>query len=231
MKYLKYINQSFISPQSSIPATIRMLVLGCVVAALATSNVRAAITLTGLYSSGVDTSGNLLVAGSPDTHWEVAGNAAYAYPTLDGLGPVSSPDAGWISVNGAVETKNTSFNNTTTFTASDAGTVTISGMMAADDYIQAILLNGTVVNPANMGAITYTGLTAFSITGSVVAGANTLNIEQYNLPTGSGKNSYGGILVQFDNPVAVPEPATYGILASASLLVVSLRSQFRRKQA
>lgn len=33
------------------------------------------------------------------------------------------------------------------------------------------------------------------------------------------------------NAVAVPEPATYGALAGAGLLIVSLRNQFRRKQA
>ncbi len=33
------------------------------------------------------------------------------------------------------------------------------------------------------------------------------------------------------NTVAVPEPATYGLLAASGLLVVSLRNQFRRKQA
>jgi hypothetical protein len=31
--------------------------------------------------------------------------------------------------------------------------------------------------------------------------------------------------------VSVPEPTTYGLLAGAGLLVVSLRNQFRRKQA
>jgi hypothetical protein len=33
------------------------------------------------------------------------------------------------------------------------------------------------------------------------------------------------------NTVAVPEPATYGVLAAAGLLLVSLRNQFSRKQA
>jgi hypothetical protein len=37
--------------------------------------------------------------------------------------------------------------------------------------------------------------------------------------------------VTFTGIDAVPEPATYGLLAGAGLLVVSLRNQFRRKQA
>jgi len=68
-----------------------------------------------------------------------------------------------------------------------------------------------------------------------VQGLTSIDLQQVlndgSSPTSVGTFSLSNAGVLSFSPVAVPEPSTYGLIAGAGLLIVSLRNKFARKQA
>jgi|SRR5450756_1354290 len=88
-------------------------------------------------------------------------------------------------------------------------TETISGSLTTD-YV------GAYGNP------NVQGVTSVALEQVLANGSSPTSVGTFNL-------SNAGVL-SF-SPVAVPEPSTYGLLAGAGLLIVSLRNKLARKQA
>jgi pimeloyl-ACP methyl ester carboxylesterase len=166
----------------------------------------AQIPLTGLYDTGVDSSGNILPNGANDPYYAIVadssdGSIASSATVITSNLPVGSPGA-WVSTNTASAwvTPAAYANNLwgaavgyydwqTSFTLPQGATsVSISGNLAVDDDMPGgILLNGTKVLADPTGNDQFAHLTPFSFTSSsVVAGTNTLLFQTYNQsgPTG-----------------------------------------------
>src|SRR3989442_1038489 len=73
------------------------------------------------------------------------------------------------------------YRETFDLTGFDLSTVTLSGSFAIDDASGRIQLNGVTVGPTSL---TFTSMTAFSLTSGFVAGRNTLDFVVTNGPTG-----------------------------------------------
>jgi PEP-CTERM motif len=108
----------------------------------------------------------------------------------------------------------------TTFTLpTNATSISLSGLYAADNLDYGVSLNGSApLFASNAGGF---GPAAFDFTGGFNAGLNTLDIFLYNLPqdTGnpealdvSGSVSFLVSQTNAGSPAATPEPGFYGLL-------------------
>jgi hypothetical protein len=177
----------------------------------------------GVYNTGVDASGATLPDGTIDLHYtitaspdgpstETAKTSASGFPIPPWLGDDASSDwigetAGYPSLNEGVG----NFDNVTTFTSPIAGIVTITGQWATDDAGVDILLDGVSTGNTAAG---FSSFSAFSITGAVTAGTNTLDFINGN--TGGP----GGVRVEFASAIVVPEPASIVLLGFAAIGLV-----------
>ncbi len=208
---------------------MRMLALTIALVALCSTNVHAAITIGGLYNTGMSASGVVLPYGSIDPHYTIVSSpdgAPLAEKTMDSSGGFPIPP--WVgddhlsrwdseSTDGHGNEGTGTFDNQTTFVASGPGIATITGQWATDDSGTDILING-VSTGATAGG--FGSWTPFSITGVVHAGVNTLDFLQVN---GGGP---GGIRVEFFSPNPAPEPASFaiwGAVIAGGLLVAPRR--------
>jgi hypothetical protein len=119
----------------------------------------------------------------------------------------------------------------------DTADKTIYGSFAtagAGQYASVATGNSASWNTETIsGALTTDYVNAYGNPNTLGVGSidlmQVLNDGSAKTDVGTFSLSSGGVL-SF-TPTAVPEPATYGVLAGAGLLVVSLRNQLRRKQA
>jgi len=101
----------------------------------------------------------------------------------------------------------------------------ISGMIAADNHVDGVYLNGTLIS--GLGATQYQAFTSFSITSGFVSGLNTLDF--YAVDDGAP----AGFNVQLTGQGAtgpsstVPEPSTWALLGGG-LAGVGLLARRRR---
>ncbi len=183
---------------------------------------------TGLFNTGVGATGTTLADGTLDLHYaitaspdgastETAKTSASGFPIGPWLGDDTASD--WIGETAGYPSLNEGaglFHNDTTFSSPIAGTITITGQWATDDEGPDILLNGvsTVATSGGFGSFF-----PFSITGSVVAGANTLSFENFN------SGGPGGVRVEFTSADVspVPEPSSLAIFGIGALGLVIAR--------
>ena len=172
-----------------------------------------AVTITSLYSTGVDGSGIATTGNGADLHWTLAGGTAYTGGTNNQfpIGPWinDTTTSRWITPtnNAADGTPVTTYEFSTTFdlTGLKASTAAISGAFAADDSA-TIFLNGVQIGAANQGGYRFT--TNFNINSGFIAGVNTLTFTALN----SGAGPTGLNVLVSGTATAVPEPATWGLL-------------------
>jgi hypothetical protein len=169
-----------------------------------------AVTISGLYNTGVDASGNKLADNdAAEIHYLVNGSATavtYTHPAYlvasDGVF-ISASSGGGYSVNPN--------NYTLTFdlTGLQAKTATISGNFAADNYA-SVYLNGTLIaaQPAATIFENFQQLTSFSANSGFLAGINTLRFEV----TDTGPPSALLVSGITGSALAVPEPAEWALL-------------------
>lgn len=162
---------------------------------------RDALSITGLYPTGVDNSGVNIAAGAVDPHYvlTVSANPSFPGPSARQLNP---PNGGWVGnganyqwigerADGGSNSTAGTFEYRITFNIPSGisiPTVFVTGSWACDDSC-SIKLNGTTVPSVTSG--NYSALSNFAIpTGSgFVTGSNTLTFVENN---GGGP---GGMLV------------------------------------
>ena len=191
---------------------MKTLLFSLTVVLLLMSTQTQAGNITNLFNTGVDAVGTPLGDTVPDAHYigtsgatEFAMQASGGFPITAGTWLPDDAVSSWISLGG----NNTGIprgyeplvntDNFTTFTSPLAGTVTITGRLAADDQVTDILLNGVSTGSINIGG--YSFWTPFTISGAVTAGVNTLDFINFNAL------GPGGMRVEFAS-ANVPEPSS-----------------------
>ena len=202
-------------------------------AALLLAATGAAQADVGLYSTGVDDHGALLVTGAVDSHYTLlsASGAASAYAVDDAAGypgywlapggaskwitPVVSGGFAASTDPGAVDyLYQTSFD----LSGIDLSSARITGLVTADNEVQDILLNGHSIGFAT--APGYASFTGFGITSGFVDGLNTLafRVGNWGGPTGLRTELSGSFVA-----TSVPEPAAWATLAAGLVLLGARR--------
>lgn len=188
--------------------------------------------IIGLYNSGVDAGGGLLVGGpgTLDPHWTVLGGGAAAVaPDQRGF-YLPQNTALWINTDGQ-GVQSTLFTLQLQFdlTGFDHTTASFGGRFAADNCA-VMRLNGALADSGGTvgpcGALTAFGqYTSFSFISGFVAGLNTITVEVTN-----EQGSPGAMLVEFTasdvqplTGAAVPEPGTWGLTVGALTVLAVLR--------
>lgn len=223
-------------------ATVMGLLGGFAVAAQASP---IAIYNTGSYNSGSSTSGGLAAQSAADPHWTVCSTTpTSSAPTAPcGTAPVAAmvvtkssqpgvwatnPASQWIGPK-ALESVGSGGNDPagyyeyqTSFdlTGLDPGSASLSGSFAVDNCVVQVFINGTATGIANTGVCTssanLTGFLTFNIGSGFISGVNTLTFVMQNGTGGAGNPSGLNVLVSGNaNPLAVPEPAAFGLLGLA----------------
>jgi hypothetical protein len=203
--------------RNAIGATFAVMALAAAITAHAS---------VGLFSTGVDNSGNTLALGATDAHYTVSGGAAtFAVNQAQGyagywLAPNSTSE--WITpLLGAGNTASASaaggnyvYQTTFDLTGINLATTLIKGNVTADNGITDILINGHSTGFAmggpNSGA--YGSFNSFSINNGFQSGLNTLTFDVVN---GSGPT---GLRVNFNGTgsilTPVPEPETWAMMVA-----------------
>jgi len=168
-----------------------------------------AVTISGLYNTGVDAGGNKLADGSAETHYLINGGGSavvYTHPAYLTVG-----DAKFISAqsDGGYAVNPNNYTLTFSLAGLNASTATISGKFAADNYA-SVYLNGNLIaaQPAQTIFENFQQLTSFSANSGFLAGLNTLRFEV----TDTGPPSALLVSGLTGNALAVPEPAEWALL-------------------
>lgn len=213
----------------------------CSIAAFLSAGSAQAAAILGLYNTGVQSGGADWGAGAgqkpgngADLHWDLD-----VSPQAFTGNPIA---ATWIS-NGAsvasrwiTPTPNglTSFDPTTpglyTYSTSfdlsgfDPATASFAGRFAADNTVDAILLNGTQIGSGG----SFSDWSAFAASTGFVPGLNTLEFVVRNFARDGGNPT--GLRVEFadSNVAVVPEPSTWAMMI-AGFGVVGFAMRRRRQ--
>ena len=200
----------------------------------------AAVTIPGLFNTGVDANGVALVGlnGVTDPHWVIhattisgnlVGEQAVTFRHVQYA--ANDADSRWISVNSAGGST-ASVDSVTTYrltfdlTGLDHTSAAISGRWGADNE-GVIVLNGVDTSAVLGGGIVtsnFSVLHDFSLTSGFVAGLNTLDVRVTNhgSVTGVRIDTLQGSADLLPT-AAVPEPATWammilGLLGAGSMI-------------
>jgi hypothetical protein len=171
--------------------------------------------------------------GLADPNWTLSGGTAYV--TIDGqfpFGPwlANSVDSNWISPHPSYASSSSNdvpgtYTYSTTFdlTGLNPGTASLSFVVAADDEVTDVLLNGVSQGVAHVGFSGFSGL--FTLNSDFIGGINTIafvtnNAGSVNTPT--------GLRVEFSDATAdalsgVPEPSSIALLGFGAILLFSRR--------
>ncbi len=186
----------------------------------------AQINIPGVFSTGVDDSGNLLPTGETDPHWTISSSPDGTVPAL----VTADRNKSWVANTSSSEWINATGDGagieptglyiyTLTFSLNgfDPATAQITGEWASDNQSE-IILNGINTSFANDGTNGFKSLTPFSITSDFVAGENELQIYVTQIPP-TGKNDPEGLQVDILSAIAdpVPEPAMLSLFAVSIL--------------
>jgi hypothetical protein len=153
--------------------------------------------IPGVFGTGLDANGQLLADGAVDPHYIVAVSADAGFPGPDAIvvnsvwpvapaGPwiANGPGSKWIGpqADQGVGNAEGDYTYQTTFnlTGYDLSRTRVVGGVSADNSVTDVLLNGVSTGITSPG---FGGLTSFTLTTGLVAGANTLDFKLNNLPT------------------------------------------------
>jgi hypothetical protein len=191
---------------------VRSLILA---AALAAAVPAGAVTIAGLYNTGVDNAGVATTGNGVDLHWTLTGGTAFTGGTNGNfpIGPwlAETSTSRWITpTNNAADGVGSPFVFVETFSLAGLNptTAALSGRFSGDNGVTAVFLNGTLISS---GADGFTAFTAFSAASSAfVAGTNTLTFDLRN------DGGPAGLRVEVagtaDASAVVPEPAMWGLM-------------------
>lgn len=185
--------------------------------------------IPGVFSTGVDDSGNLLSAGQTDPNWIISSSPIGAAPALvtanlDKNWVADTVSSQWINANGIGHGPAPSglYIYTLTFSLNelDPSTAQITGEWASDNSSE-IFLNGIDTGFLNSDQ-GFRAFGQFSITNDFVAGENELQFDvtqDPDAPGGDGVGNPEGLQVNILSATAqsVPEPATLSLFALSLL--------------
>jgi hypothetical protein len=135
----------------------------------------AAAPIPGLFTTGVDDSGNALPLGSPDLHYTILETNTNPFVLTD-IPPIyvdNSSTSQWIwqNPNGQPTNVTRTFRTTFNLTGLDPNTALISGKWAVDNIGVDILINGiSTGNSIPFGFSAFDRFTPFSITRDFISG-------------------------------------------------------------
>jgi hypothetical protein len=200
------------------------LTLAVILTASPQARAQTPTTVPGVFSTGVDDSGNLLAAGQTDTHWTIASSPTGPIPALAVANPngraITTPMSGLINATGQFQDIEPIgvYIYTLAFSLSgfDPSSAQISGEWASANASQ-IYLNGTDTGyskPADGLRL----LDPFSITSGFVSGENELQLYVTE-PVTPGPEP-DGLQVAIFSATAdpVPEPGTMTLTLTLTLL-------------
>jgi hypothetical protein len=177
-----------------------------------------------IYNTGVNDFGHPLSGGSVDPHWAASGGNTDPVATVIGnpggvgwIGNTSSST--WISGDpstfegGGPVTFTQQFN----LTASQAASLTLTGMWSTDDQATMLLNGNLVASSPPTGDSPWGFFAPFSVTSGFQAGLNTIEVvDPNNIVTSN--DGPGGIQIQFSPAVApTPEPSTFALAGLGGL--------------
>jgi hypothetical protein len=192
-----------------------------------------AATIPGLFTTGVDSSGNALSLGVADPHYVVVetDNNAFTLSSIPGSYIPNNATSLWIwqQANGQPTNVTRTFRTTFSLTGLNPSTASIMGTWAADNFLDQILINGVSIGtiPNNLGGFNFGSFSPFNINSGFQADINTLDFVVRDVGVISGFRV--GEISGTAQPISqsVPEPSsTLGILA---LGVLAAGSDFKRK--
>lgn len=193
---------------------LAVLALTLIISPQARAQTPTPVTVPGVFSTGVDDSGNLLAAGQTDPHWTIASSPTGPIPALAVANPngraTTTPTSGLINATGQLQDIEPVglYIYTLTFSLSgfDPSSAQISGEWASANASQ-IYLNGISTGYSNpAGGLRL--LDPFSITTGFVSGENELQLYVTQPPTPGPEPD--GLQVAIFSATAdpVPEPGT-----------------------
>ncbi len=193
--------------------------LSCTLAPMA-----CALSIPGLYNTGVDDTGALLPASAVDPHYELVqspdagspGPSAYTLVAGFPVGPwlAEGPDSRWIAPAASQAAGNVPgdyvYRTTFDLTGYDPAKASITGRWTSDNSGIDVVLNGTNLGISNSGG--FGGWYDFTITSGFVAGENTLDFIVNNAgdtvnPTGLRVEMVGLVEVADEAPRFITQPA------------------------
>lgn len=197
---------------------------------VASQNNASAVSITGLWNTGLDASGNYLSAGSTDAHYSVTASpsgifipvavsdAGFPFPPWVANNPTASR---WIGPATNASGLGGNYIYQTTFNLpvnANLSSVVITGLWSVDDFGTDIQINGNSTGQTKLG---FTTLAPFSITSGFVTGLNT--IDFYITNAFPGVPNATGLRVDniAGNYSLVPEPGTcfLGMISLGGLLM------------
>jgi hypothetical protein len=200
---------------------------------LAGTHTSSALPNIGLFSTGVDNSGNALPLHATELHYAVSGvvSAAYIVPKEVGQVPpswiVAPSGSAWIGPNQTDSTFNSDpvgiyhYKLSIDLTGFDPSSVRIGGTWATDDEAH-LFLNGQNTG-FSKGLYGFTQLDAFNLQSGFVAGINTIDFTVQNDAGPSG------LLVTGWTMSVVPEPSTACFVGLISVMAAGARLLRSRK--
>jgi hypothetical protein len=206
------------------------ILLACTALALAAIAPAQAVTITGLYNTGVD--GNRVSVtgvGVVDQHWTLTNGMAYVsgqngvFPLRNGIWLADNATSRWITPQSragvdldSVQDGLYFYNLGFSLAGFQPKTASFSGRFSADNRVTAIRLNGNLLAASGGDFRTWTNFAANS---GFVAGANTLQFVVTNIGQRSGNPS--GLRVEFtaSDVTPVPEPASWAMMIAGFGLV------------
>jgi len=213
----------------------------------------AQVSISGIFNTGVNDTGEVLAAGSQDSHYSISSSDTGA-SSLYTVGPYegawtsdSSSTSSWISpyqdsgeASNIYTTQDTVYYYSLTFSIDtmdnlSAYDIDISGSWASDNE-SSLYLNGldaaNLIAHSNTNEGSYQTPTTFFLDASLLSpGNNTLTFAVTNDRSNYTWGNPTGLKVAFDtiSASAVPEPSTYALIfGTIASLVFFLRS---RRQA
>jgi hypothetical protein len=215
----------------------RIITIGAALALLFAGVGRADADIITIFNTGVDATGQPLPDGTiGDPHYTLVSTppgpttdirvrtSAGGYPIPPYVGDNSI--SAWIGPNNdpAVDGPVGAYDFRTTFQSPFAGKLTITGQWATDNEGIDILLNGASTGNSipDPGLGAFTGFHPFTITGTALAGTNTLDFLE---------NNDGGptaVRVEIASASAVPEPTGLSLLGIG---IVGLAGAWWRRKA
>ena len=174
-------------------------------------------SIVGLFSTGVDDVGKVLLDGQVDLHYEIDGGFLPSYAIAKAPAWAEPPaNASWIGPSSSTENdpvRNYSYTTSFILNGFDPDTATITGNWATDNDAH-IYLNGLYTGNSK-DIFGYETLAPFSITKGFVPGLNVLEIRVNNYPS-ARDNPTALLLSDVEGHAApVPEPHSWSLLLAS----------------